>query len=503
MGTLVVAGVMVAAGCAGGGRSGGQAEPRGWIDGRPTNGPAVGADRKYAAGAAPMTTIASPGDAAARSGTVTMTEGAPSQPAPDPSTPPTSGALRAGSVDDNQLWADYLAYRQQALATGLDVHDVDVTGRVVVSVVDHDGHPVLGATVQLVPADGGAPVATTLTHADGRAYLFPPAPSGVRTQREQSQSQSTGTAYRVQVALGSAQAAVPVAEAGVTKVQLDGATTAAPKQLDVLFCVDTTGSMGDEIEQLKANMVSIADRIATLPVKPEVHFALTVFRDRGDAYVTRTFDFTGNVTDFTDALGAISAQGGGDTPESVNAALDDAIHKPAWRGADTVKLLFLVGDAAPHLDYAGDSDYAKEVFEAAKAGIVIDPIASSGLGDQGEYIFRQLAELTGGRFTFLTYGPAGAPEPGDTTTHHVRDYSVLSLDDLVVRLVSDTMTNGTGAVPTAPSTTTTTTTTSQNYPVPPGPAAVPGTPSGPETTIPGRAGSTPAHSGPSTTAVGR
>jgi hypothetical protein len=102
-----------------------------------------------------------------------------------------------------------------------------------------------------------------------------------------------------------------------------------------------------------------------------------------------------------------------------------------------VSLALLVGDAAPHLDYPDDADYAIEVLEAAKRGIKIEPIASSGLDDQGEFVFRQLAQLTGGRFSFLTYGAAGAPEPGDATTHHVDDYSVLSLDDLVVRLVSE------------------------------------------------------------------
>ena len=414
-----------------------------------------------------MTTV-TPGTG--RSGAISMTESGPATPVPGPPTVvPQSGALRAGSVDDNEQWADYLVYRGQVLAAGLDVHDVDVTGRIVVEVVDRSGRPVLGATVQLSPSGGGAPVATAVTHADGRVFLFAPA-NAIELQQQQKQQ---APAYNVQAGLGAANATVPLADVPLTRLKLDIAGTGAPTKLDVLFCVDTTGSMGDEIGQLKANMVSIADRIASLPVKPDVHFALTVFRDRGDSYITRTFDFTGNVGDFTKALGEISAQGGGDTPESVNAALDDAIHKPAWRGADTVKLMFLVGDAAPHLDYPGDNDYAKEVFEAAKAGIVIDPIASSGLGDQGEYVFRQLAELTGGRFTFLTYGPAGAPEPGDTTTHHVRDYSVLSLDDLVVRLVSDTMTNGTGEVPPPPTTVPPTTTTrSQNDPVPP-PTAVP------------------------------
>ena len=77
------------------------------------------------------------------------------------------------------------------------------------------------------------------------------------------------------------------------------------------------------------------------------------------------------------------------------------------------------------------------MFVAAERGITIHPIASSGLDDQGEYVFRQLAQTTGGRFVFLTYGADG--EPGDGTTHDVDDYSVLSLDDLVVRIVEDTL----------------------------------------------------------------
>jgi Mg-chelatase subunit ChlD len=204
-----------------------------------------------------------------------------------------------------------------------------------------------------------------------------------------------------------------------------------------MFVIDATGSMSDEIEQLKANIVSISDQLAQLPTKPDVRFATTVFRDRGDAFVTRTFDFTSDVKAFQDALRAVEADGGGDTPEAVNAAVFDAIHKPAWRGGETVSLAFLIGDAAPHLDDPDDPDYAAEVFEAAERGIKIEPIASSGLDDQGEYVFRQLAQLTGGRFSFLTYGAGGAPEPGDATTHHVKDYSVLSLDDLVVRLITE------------------------------------------------------------------
>jgi hypothetical protein len=75
---------------------------------------------------------------------------------------------------------------------------------------------------------------------------------------------------------------------------------------------------------------------------------------------------------------------------------------------------------------------------AAQRGIKICPIASSGLNEQGEYIFRQLAQYTMGRFVFLTYaGPTNGGAPGDVTTHHVEDYSVENLDDLLVRLIEE------------------------------------------------------------------
>jgi hypothetical protein len=114
----------------------------------------------------------------------------------------------------------------------------------------------------------------------------------------------------------------------------------------------------------------------------------------------------------------------------------------SWRGDDTVKLTFLLADAAPHLagepGYEEEPDYAEAVRDAASAGIKIFPISSSGLDAQGEFVFRQLAQVTMGRFVFLTYGPDGQ-SPGESTPHDVdpADYTVLALDALVVQLVGD------------------------------------------------------------------
>ena len=106
-----------------------------------------------------------------------------------------------------------------------------------------------------------------------------------------------------------------------------------------------------------------------------------------------------------------------------------AVHRPSWRLDDAIRLIVLVADAPPHLDYVEDYDYAVEMIEANRRGMKIFTIASSGLDNQGEYIFRQIAQHTMGRFIFILYG--------GETSHSVSEYSVEQLDALVVRLVQE------------------------------------------------------------------
>ncbi|MCA9969633.1 MAG: VWA domain-containing protein, partial [Anaerolineales bacterium] len=212
----------------------------------------------------------------------------------------------------------------------------------------------------------------------------------------------------------------------------------APRaRLDVLFLIDATGSMADEINELKENIRVIAAQIAALPAQPDVRFGMVTYRDRGDAYVTQVTDFTPDVDAFAAALARVSADGGGDYPEDLNEALSQAVHTPEWRVEETVSLIFLVADAPPHLDYGQQNHYAAEMLQAAARGIKIYPIASSGLDEQGEYIFRQLAQTTGGRFIFLTYGAGGPGTTGTETDLNVSDYTVGSLDTLVVRIITE------------------------------------------------------------------
>lgn len=332
--------------------------------------------------------------------------------------------LRAGSVDDNVEWDDYLLYRLRFAEWGINVHDVDVTGRQTIVVANGQGEPVLGAEVTVLDANGGR-VAQLTTHSDGNVLFFPNAYPDLNLET-----------IEVVVAKDDLEVSqVLDPDDRDHNIILDAESTRRPIRLDVHFLIDATGSMSDEIAQLKENMISVSEQIEALASNPSVRFGMTIYRDRGDLFVSRTFDFTPDVSAFTEELARVQADGGGDYPESLNEGLHNAIHLPEWRGEDTVSLIFLLADAPPHLDYSQDFNYATDVFTAAERGIKIYPLASSGLDDQGEYIFRQLAQISGGKFLFLTYGAGGAP--GDETTHHVDDYSVLSLDELVVRMVEE------------------------------------------------------------------
>lgn len=332
--------------------------------------------------------------------------------------------LTAGEVDDNAQWDDYLLYLRDY--AGPAIIPVDVSERHQIIVTDSQGNPVLGA--QLVIEANGQPVTTLRTHSNGRSFFFP------RVYALQAET------YNVQVIVnGSTQTLTIPANTSQREwvVAHPAANQPALAQLDVLFLIDTTGSMSDEIAQLTDNINAIAAQIDALPSQPDVQFGMVTYRDRGDVYLTSLFDFTTDVAAFANALAQVNADGGGDYPEDLNEALSQAVHIPEWRVENTVSLIFLVADAPPHLDYGQQNHYAVEMLAAAESGIKIYPIASSGLDAQGEYVFRQLAQVTNGRFIFLTYGTEGPGTTGSETTMTVDEYTVSALDDLIVQIIEE------------------------------------------------------------------
>src|SRR4051794_23493131 len=150
---------------------------------------------------------------------------------------------------------------------------------------------------------------------------------------------------------------------------------AARPNVEVVFCLDTTGSMGGLIEAAKQKIWSISNQIAGGKPTPLLKVGLVAYRDKGDAYVTKVFDLSDDLDAVYATLKGFRAEGGGDAPESVNQALADAVDKIKW-GTDksTLRIIFLVGDAPPHMDYADDVKYPETCKKAVAKGLIINTV---------------------------------------------------------------------------------------------------------------------------------
>src|SRR5262249_35130354 len=150
---------------------------------------------------------------------------------------------------------------------------------------------------------------------------------------------------------------------------------AAKPQVEVVFCLDTTGSMTGLINAAKAKIWAICNQISTGNPTPAVKVGLVAYRDRGDEYVTKITDLTDDLDAVHTQLMSFKAHGGGDFPESVNQALHEAVTKISWsKDKKTLKIIFLVGDAPPHMDYPDDVKYPDTCKLAVKNDIIINTV---------------------------------------------------------------------------------------------------------------------------------
>lgn len=333
-------------------------------------------------------------------------------------------ALAAGEVDDNERFDQYLDYHQSNSSSVPEAYRLDITERYRLDVTDATGRSLPDCAIGI--AGGDEILCEGRTDASGRLYFFPrtsPAAEGVER-------------FQVTVQYGGATEVLEFDRAAHGSdepwtVTLPVAKATGPVALDLLFLLDTTGSMADELAQVQATLRSITERIQSLDGQPAIRFGMVLYRDRTDEYVTRRFGFTEDVEAFDRALQEVEANGGGDYAEAMNMGLFAAVDQMAWRDG-ALRLAFLVADATPHTDYTDDVPYPVTLRSAVARGIKIFPTAASGLDPVGSYVMRQIAQFTGARFLFIEYGANTAAShgvEGPTDSNN--------LDDLVVRIVTE------------------------------------------------------------------
>ncbi|MEM9409256.1 MAG: vWA domain-containing protein [Acidobacteriota bacterium] len=175
------------------------------------------------------------------------------------------------------------------------------------------------------------------------------------------------------------------------------APSLADRPVDVVFALDTTGSMGSMIAGAKEQIWGIAGELRRH--SGSVRFGLVGYRDTTDDYVTRVHELRAGLLAVERDLRAFQAAGGGDTPEAVNEALFAALHDFEWRSGAR-KMILLVGDAPPHLDRAAQAPYAHTAKLARERGVVIHTLLC-GHDATAKRIWQEIAADAGGRFVQL------------------------------------------------------------------------------------------------------
>ncbi|HEX8427324.1 VWA domain-containing protein [Hymenobacter sp.] len=334
-----------------------------------------------------------------------------------------AGVITAGEWSDLRNWGFWLDVLNRPAWTALPAQwQLYSTTRYTLTLTDAAGQPLAGARVSvgLNPATTG--VTAAVTDHLGRAELFPTL----------FQPSAGITALPVQVSYrGRTFTPAPIAATEHQATRVIAASPVVATPVDIMFVVDATGSMGDEINYLKTELRDVVTRAEAQVPAADLRLASVFYRDKGDEYVTRALPFTQNVNQLLSFVQAQGPGGGGDFPEAMDEALSVALQQQ-WSTEARCRLLFLVLDAPPH-------DEARARIQeltrtAARQGIRLIPITASGIDTSTEFLMRTLALSTGGTYVFITN------HSGIGNSHleaSVGDYQVEYLNNLLVRLIAE------------------------------------------------------------------
>ena len=213
-----------------------------------------------------------------------------------------------------------------------------------------------------------------------------------------------------------------------------GSAASASNTADIAFIVDATGSMYDEIDFLKDDLLGILNNVKGLSASTSIRTGALFYRDEGDDYLTIHSDFSANVKTTHDFIMKQTADGGGDYEEAVHTALEKALQSLSWDANARNRIAFLILDAPAHPVKAVKESLHKSVKIFAKNGIRLIPVAASGANKITEFMCRFFSITTGGTYVFIT-NDSGIG--GDHIEASVGEYKVEKLNSLLVRLINE------------------------------------------------------------------
>jgi hypothetical protein len=335
------------------------------------------------------------------------------------------GQITAGEWNDLDNWSFWqdLTGQNQEIATGMNIWKMNSFNRYKIWVTNQSLFPIVDARVELRNSENKI---IWTAHTDNKGYCnvwnLSENTSGLLLKLYVRQEE-----YTLQEILpyGTTEQ--------LNHYKVEG-NAPSVTSADIMFTVDATGSMGDELEYLKTELMSIVERVSSAHPNADLSYGSVFYRDKGDDYITRISRFDRNAYTTNDFINNQSASGGGDYPEAVDAALEASINQMNWSESARTRLLFLVLDAPPHQNETVIAKISELIENAASKGIKIIPVTASGIDKTTEFLMRSFAIFTNGTYVFITdHSGIG----GDHIEPTIGDYEVEKLNDLIVRLVSE------------------------------------------------------------------
>ncbi|MDX9847358.1 MAG: vWA domain-containing protein [Tenuifilaceae bacterium] len=333
------------------------------------------------------------------------------------------GLLTAGEWNDLTNWEFWGSILNNQEYSNMPAYwSFFTNNRVSVQILDASLNPVIDARVDLKRND--ATIFSARSDNGGQAELW--------VDLFQYSNSVEASSLVIDVNNGeSVLTDVNLSHSGVNSITLSNAQ--ASNRVEISFVVDATGSMGDELEFLKTELLDVIERVKDEHPNVEMYTSSVFYRDQGDEYVARISAFTSNITETINFIKDQRASGGGDYPEAVHTALDKAINELQWAYTARTRLLFLVLDAPPHYRMDVISSLQNSITSAAQKGIKLIPVTASGINKETEFLMRFFAIATNGTYVFIT------DDSGVGNSHlepTVGDYEVELLNNLLVRLIN-------------------------------------------------------------------
>ena len=332
-----------------------------------------------------------------------------------------AGVLTAGEVNDFKkwmLWDDIANEDLYEWQTTWQVHPKDRYG---LQLRTQSGFPIVDAKVELL-STSGTTIWIARTDNTGKAELW------ANLFEKQEKAQQIRISYQNQsYLLDDIQSFQQNLNHKVLKVACNQSEI-----VDIAFVVDATGSMADEIDYLKAELFDVVNKVKDTIPSADVRLGSVFYRDVTDSYLVKHSPLSTNIKQTIEFIKKQSADGGGDTPEAVDVALETALDSLQWSNNAAARLLFLVLDAPPHQNPEVIQKMKKLMSRAAKMGIRIIPIACSGTTKSTEYLMRSIALSSNGTYLFLTDDSGiGNPHIEPTTD----EYEVRKFNDLLIETI--------------------------------------------------------------------